>query len=81
MFFSELLSMVLRETSAALRFSEVDVPNRSQLTTPPLTPFAVSCSLPDVARVCGNSELWQLMSDASSVIKRDIVFAASLYLQ
>ena len=36
--------------------------------------------LRDVARVCGNSELWQLMSDASEAIKRDIVFSASLYL-
>ena len=36
--------------------------------------------LRDVARVCGNSELWQLMSAASEAIKRDIVFSASLYL-
>ena len=47
-------------------------------TLPPAYPPAHSS--PDVARVCGNSELWQLMNDASTCIKRDIVFCASLYV-
>lgn len=35
----------------------------------------------DAARIIGNPALHQKMEDASTAIKRDIVFAASLYLQ
>ncbi len=35
----------------------------------------------DAARVIGDPMLYQKMDEASSIIKRDIVFAASLYTQ
>lgn len=35
----------------------------------------------DAARIIGNPALRQKMEEASNGIKRDIVFAASLYLQ
>lgn len=35
----------------------------------------------DAARIIGNPALHQKMEEASNVIKRDIVFAASLYFQ
>ncbi len=35
----------------------------------------------DAARVIGDSVLYQKMDEASTIIKRDIVFAASLYTQ
>ena len=34
----------------------------------------------DAARVMGNTALYQQMEAASAAIKRDIVFAASLYV-
>lgn len=34
----------------------------------------------DAARVIGDAELFQKMEEAQALIKRDIVFAASLYL-
>lgn len=35
----------------------------------------------DAARIIGEPTLQQKMEDASNAIKRDIVFAASLYMQ
>jgi antiviral helicase SKI2 len=35
----------------------------------------------DAARVIGDPVLYQKMDEASTIIKRDIVFAASLYTQ
>lgn len=35
----------------------------------------------DAARVMGNTALFDLMKAASEAIKRDVVFAASLYVQ
>lgn len=35
----------------------------------------------DAARIIGNPALHQKMEEASNAIKRDIVFAASLYFQ
>ncbi len=35
----------------------------------------------DAARVIGDSVLYQKMDEASTIVKRDIVFAASLYTQ
>jgi len=35
----------------------------------------------DGARVIGDPVLYQKMDEASTLVKRDIVFAASLYLQ
>ena len=35
----------------------------------------------DAARVIGDPMLYQKMDEASSIIKRDVVFAASLYTQ
>lgn len=37
--------------------------------------------LKDAARIIGNPALHQKMEEASNAIKRDIVFAASLYFQ
>jgi antiviral helicase SKI2 len=34
----------------------------------------------DAARVMGNTALFQQMEAASAAIKRDVIFAASLYL-
>ena len=34
----------------------------------------------DAARVMGNTQLFQQMSEASAAIKRDVIFAASLYV-
>ena len=34
----------------------------------------------DAARVMGDTALWQQMTAASAAIKRDVVFAASLYV-
>jgi antiviral helicase SKI2 len=34
----------------------------------------------DAARVMGDTQLWAQMDAASSAIKRDVVFAASLYV-
>ncbi len=34
----------------------------------------------DAARVMGNTALFQQMEKASSAIKRDVIFAASLYV-
>jgi antiviral helicase SKI2 len=36
--------------------------------------------LMDAARVMGNTQLFQQMQAASAAIKRDVVFAASLYV-
>lgn len=36
--------------------------------------------LRDAARVMGNTSLFQQMQDASALIKRDVIFAASLYV-
>lgn len=34
----------------------------------------------DAARVMGNTQLFQQMEQASAAIKRDVIFAASLYV-
>jgi antiviral helicase SKI2 len=34
----------------------------------------------DAARVMGDTQLWAQMQAASAAIKRDVVFAASLYV-
>ena len=34
----------------------------------------------NAARVCGNLDLFKQMEDASVLIKRDVIFAASLYV-
>jgi antiviral helicase SKI2 len=34
----------------------------------------------DAARVMGDTALWQQMTAVSAAIKRDVVFAASLYV-
>lgn len=34
----------------------------------------------DAARVMGNTQLFQQMTEASAAIKRDVIFAASLYV-
>ncbi len=48
----------------------------------PRLPYPLTSPLPpqDAARVMGNTALFQLMQAASAAIKRDVIFAASLYV-
>ena len=49
--------------------------SRLQYATGQLTQFK------DAARVMGDPQLLKLMEEASFMIKRDVIFAASLYVQ
>jgi antiviral helicase SKI2 len=65
-------------------FSEIvqltSIPEGSIVRT--ITRLDVSCGeIKSAARVIGNAPLYQKMEIASQKIKRDIVFAASLYVQ
>ena len=51
-------------------------PLRALLSTRPPLPREFR----DAARVMGNTTLYQQMEAASAAIKRDVIFAASLYL-
>ena len=58
--------------------------NRSpHALSPPPAPFRPSQAareMRDAARVTGDAELWALMEAVSAAVRRDVVFAASLYV-
>lgn len=74
---------VVYEWARGMPFSEItnltDVPEGTIVRV--ITRLDETCrEVRDAARVIGDAELFQKMEEAQALIKRDIVFAASLYL-
>ena len=73
----------LHDTNPSQPFSEIttltDVPEGTIVRV--ITRLDETCrEVRDAARVIGDADLFQKMEAAQALIKRDIVFAASLYL-
>lgn len=88
------LGVAISRATVILHHADLHLLNRQQQSTNPpththtpppplrfLVPGLHLCrEFRDAARVMGNTALFQQMEAASAAIKRDVIFAASLYL-